>query len=72
MPLSGKEMLRLLLSRGWIVVRIRGSHHWVEHPDLPGQGFPVPVHGNRSLGVGLEKRIFQLAGITRGPDGGIK
>jgi predicted RNA binding protein YcfA (HicA-like mRNA interferase family) len=62
-------MLQFLKSHGWVVMRVRGSHHWVEHPERPGQGFPVPVHGNRSLGVGLEQRILKLANLKKGKDG---
>jgi len=26
----------------------------------------VPVHGNRSLGIGLERKLLKLAGLRKG------
>jgi len=53
---SGKEMLRFLQQRGFTIVRIRGSHHFLE-----GQGHrtSVPVHGNRPLKIGTLRSILR-------------
>ncbi|MGK5081809.1 type II toxin-antitoxin system HicA family toxin [Bdellovibrionota bacterium FG-1] len=62
MPLSGKQLVRLLEENGWVLVRINGSHHiLVKGPD----SVSVPVHGNHSLGTGLERKILKKAGLKK-------
>jgi len=41
MPISGKQMLKLLHRNGWIVERINGSHHTLTKN---GKTIVVPVH----------------------------
>ena len=60
MPLSGKEIVRLLKSQGWELVRINGSHHIMAKGE---KMVTVPIHGNRSLGKGLEQKILKLSGL---------
>jgi len=53
---SGQEMVRLLERRGFRVVRIRGSHHFLEG----GQWRTcVPVHGNCPLKIGTLRSILR-------------
>jgi predicted RNA binding protein YcfA (HicA-like mRNA interferase family) len=59
---SGKEMCRILESRGWVCTRIRGSHHRYEKEAQPP--VVVPVHGNRSLKAGTQHAIMRHAGLT--------
>jgi predicted RNA binding protein YcfA (HicA-like mRNA interferase family) len=62
MPLSGKDIIKLLKGEGWELGRIRGSHHiMVKGPKT----LVVPVHGNESLGKGLERKILKQAGIKK-------
>jgi len=35
-------VLRLVKSHGWVLVRVRGSHHVFAKPD--GSSYPIPVH----------------------------
>ena len=58
MPLSGKEMVRLFKKNGWIVDRIKGSHHILCNIET-GETVPIPVHGNRSLKKGLEQALLK-------------
>ncbi|MBI1291215.1 addiction module toxin, HicA family [bacterium] len=62
MPMTGKEMLKLLQKHGWHVVRIRGSHHIVAKDGVPFT-IPVPVHGNEILPRGTEHQILKSAGL---------
>jgi predicted RNA binding protein YcfA (HicA-like mRNA interferase family) len=55
-PISGKEMLKRFLKNGWILIRINGSHHIVEKYGLTQV---IPVHGNKSLGKGLETKLLK-------------
>lgn len=57
MPLTGKEILKLFLSKGWVILRQKGSHIII------GKGKKrevVPIHGNESLKIGLEKKLLKV------------
>jgi len=54
MPLSGKEMLALYVSKGWQVVRQRGSHVFLSKDD---QRETIPMH--KELKKGLEKALLK-------------
>ena len=49
---SGKEFIRLIQKRGWILKRIAGSHH-IFTKEGHRERIVVPVHGNHSLKIGL-------------------
>lgn len=36
------EVLRLVRKHGWVLIRVRGSHHVFEKPD--GSIYSIPVH----------------------------
>ena len=58
-PIGGPEMCRLIEAHGWLLQRIKGSHH------IPGQRkiISIPIHGNRDLKPGLANRIARDADI---------
>ena len=60
--LSGKAFCRLLESKGWKLRRITGSHHIYAKEGLSVR-ISVPVHGNSSLKIGLQKYLMKLADI---------
>jgi predicted RNA binding protein YcfA (HicA-like mRNA interferase family) len=60
--LSGKEFARLLESYGWSLQRINGSHHIYAKPGSPVR-ISVPIHGNESLKIGLQRHLMKLAGL---------
>lgn len=53
---SGKEMVRFLESRGFVVIRIRGSHHYLQRDELRTT---VPAHRNETLKIGTLKSILR-------------
>ncbi len=55
--ISGKELLGFLKSIGFEVVRVRGSHHRLKHPD--GRITTIPVHSNKDLPKGLLRKIIR-------------
>ena len=61
--LTGADMLRALQRAGFVVVRIRGSHHFVRHPD--GRATVVAVHAGENVGPGLLAKMLRDAGVTR-------
>ncbi len=60
---SGKEFIRLIQQRGWILKRINGSHHILTKAGQP-ERIVIPVHGNRPLKLGLLKHQMKIAGLT--------
>jgi predicted RNA binding protein YcfA (HicA-like mRNA interferase family) len=59
---SGKDFCRALEEAGWILDRISGSHHIY---DKPGHApASVPVHGNQTLGKGLQRALIKQTGLT--------
>jgi predicted RNA binding protein YcfA (HicA-like mRNA interferase family) len=60
---SGKELAKLLESRGWMLMRIHGSHH-VYGTRESSVRLSVPIHGNRPLKVGLVGHLLKMAGLS--------
>lgn len=60
---TGKEMLRFLQKQGYEIVRVRGSHHFLQNEQ---KRTSVPVHGNRELKIGTLRSI--LRDIDLAPD----
>ena len=46
--LTGKEFIKLLENKGWVLKRINGSHHIFIHPHKI-ERISVPVHKNDDL-----------------------
>jgi predicted RNA binding protein YcfA (HicA-like mRNA interferase family) len=61
--ISGKEFIRLVQLRGWILKRINGSHHILTKAGHQ-ERIVVPVHGNQPLKIGLLKHQMKIAGLT--------
>ena len=55
------DLIKVLVSHGWVLNRVRGSHHVYVHPERGGH-ITVP-HPKKDLGLGLIKSILKLAGI---------
>ena len=58
---SGRELLRFLEREGFSVLRVRGSHHFLN------RGYTdtvVPVHGNRPIKTGTLRKILREIDIT--------
>jgi predicted RNA binding protein YcfA (HicA-like mRNA interferase family) len=60
--LPGLRVVGALEQAGFKVVRIRGSHHVLRHPD--GRGTSVPVHGNQEVRVGTLRAILRDCRLT--------
>ena len=59
---SGKRFCRLLEEKNWELMRINGSHHIYSKIGLT-ERISVPVHGNTTLKIGLQKHLMKIAGI---------
>ena len=60
---SGKDLVAALVKAGFEVIRIKGSHHYLRHPD--GRSTVVPLHAGETIGPGLMIKILKDCEITR-------
>jgi predicted RNA binding protein YcfA (HicA-like mRNA interferase family) len=60
---SGKEFCKILERLGWTLVRIEGSHHIYTRPGI-ARPVPVPVHGNQTLKIGMQRALMRQTGVT--------
>jgi len=61
--LTGERVIKALGKAGFQVLRQRGSHVYLKHPD--GRATVVPVHKGESVGRGLVRKIMQDADLSR-------
>jgi predicted RNA binding protein YcfA (HicA-like mRNA interferase family) len=61
--LTGAEVIQALQRGGFGVVRVRSSHHFLQHPD--GRRTVVPVHKGDTIGPGLMGKILRDCGLDR-------
>ena len=62
--LTAKRLIRALERAGFVVVRIKGSHHILEHRDDPKRRTTVPLHKGEDLPRGLLYKILADTGLT--------
>ncbi|HEY5233446.1 MAG TPA: type II toxin-antitoxin system HicA family toxin [Verrucomicrobiae bacterium] len=55
--LRGREVLAALRRAGFLVLRVKGSHHFLRHPD--GRRTVVPIHSGETIGPGLFNKILK-------------
>ena len=60
---TGAHVVRSLRKVGFELVRQRGSHAIMKHPD--GRSTVLPIHGGETIGVGLMSKIQRDVGIDR-------
>ena len=61
--LTGREIIRALAIAGFKAVRIKGSHHFLQHAD--GRVTVVPVHPGETIGPGLMAKILRDCDMTQ-------
>jgi predicted RNA binding protein YcfA (HicA-like mRNA interferase family) len=58
---NSRELVREIRAAGWVLDRVRGSHHVYRHPERAGH--VVVPHPKKDLGVGLVAAIRKQAGL---------
>lgn len=53
--ITGRRLIAALRKAGFEVARVKGSHHFLRHPD--GRPTVVPVHRGEIIGPGLMAQI---------------
>jgi len=61
--LTGGEVIAALARSGFVVSRVKGSHHRLRHAD--GRVTTVPVHGSEIIGPGLLAKILRDCDLSR-------
>ena len=61
--LTGQQVIAALRKAGFEVLRIKGSHHFISHPD--GRRTVVPVHRGEIIGPGLMLKILRDCELER-------
>ncbi|MBF0227681.1 MAG: type II toxin-antitoxin system HicA family toxin [Desulfobacterales bacterium] len=54
--LTARQLISALKKAGFEVIRIKGSHHYLQHPGR--RSTVVPVHSGETIGVGLMNKIL--------------
>jgi predicted RNA binding protein YcfA (HicA-like mRNA interferase family) len=54
---TGTELIGALGRGGFVIARIRGSHHFLLHED--GRRTVVPLHSGETIGPGLLNKILR-------------
>ena len=61
--ITGREVIATLSKIGFNVIRTKGSHHFLHHPD--GRSTVVPVHRGETIGAGLMSKILRDIEMSR-------
>lgn len=60
--ITGKKVISALRKAGFEVIRIKGSHHFLQHED--GRCTVVAVHAGETIGSGLMIKILNDCEMT--------
>jgi len=61
--ISGRDAVRAFEQAGFVVVRVKGSHHIMKKEGHPKR-LSIPVHGTQTVGKGLLESQIEAAGLT--------
>jgi predicted RNA binding protein YcfA (HicA-like mRNA interferase family) len=61
--IKGMHLIRSLRKLGFDVIRVKGSHHFLKHPD--GRSTVVPAHRGETIGRGLLAQILNDCDISK-------
>jgi len=61
----GKELAKLVELHGWVLLRIKGSHH-IDGKTGSAVRLSIPIHSNKPMKTGLLKHLLRMAGLQEG------
>lgn len=61
--LTGKQLIARLKKKGFLSIRQKGSHVFLQHSD--GRATVVPVHSGETIGPGLFSKILKDVEMTK-------
>ena len=59
---TGNRLIKALKKLGFDEIRIKGSHHFLKHPD--GRCTVVPSHAGENIGRGLMAQVIRDCEVT--------
>jgi predicted RNA binding protein YcfA (HicA-like mRNA interferase family) len=60
---SGKQIAKLAESKGWSLARVSGSHYiYIKQGRI--ERVVIPIHGNKSLKIGLQRSLMKIIPLT--------
>ncbi len=59
---SGRELARAVGRKGWVLARIKGSHH-IFVKEGCRERIVIPIHGNHPLKIGLLRHLMKVASL---------
>jgi predicted RNA binding protein YcfA (HicA-like mRNA interferase family) len=62
-PISGRNLCKILEKIGFKKIHGKGSHVRFKHPD--GRRTVVPIHSNEKIGVSLLREILRQVKLSR-------
>ncbi len=60
---TGSQLIKALRKLGFEVIRTKGSHYFLRHPD--GRSTVIPVHRGEIIGRGLFAQILRDCELSR-------
>jgi len=61
--LTASQLISALQKIGFIIARVKGSHHILIHAD--GRRTVIPVHSGQDIGIGLLSQILRVCQLTK-------
>ena len=58
--MKSSELHRKIKRNGWIFLKAEGSHYIYKKDE---KAYPVPYHGTKEVGFGLQKKIEKEMGL---------
>jgi predicted RNA binding protein YcfA (HicA-like mRNA interferase family) len=62
--ITGPDLIAALGKGGFLVLRVKGSHHFLRHAD--GRSTVVPAHSGETIGPGLLHKVLRDCQLTTG------
>jgi len=60
---SGRRLAKLAESKGWVLARIKGSHHIYTKTGRT-ERVVIPIHRNKTLKIGLQRSLMKIVPIS--------
>jgi predicted RNA binding protein YcfA (HicA-like mRNA interferase family) len=60
---SSRDLVKALERKGWVLLRVHGSHHIYGREGSPVR-LSIPMHEGRDLKMGLVRHLMKMADVT--------
>lgn len=63
--LTARQMAKILIARGWYMLRQTGSHAFFVNSNDMSQRTVIPMHKGKTLPIGTQREIMRDADLTQ-------